>query len=1189
MTENKISFTKAQTAAIETKGKNLLVSAAAGSGKTATLTERIIRSLTDTENPSDISKMLVVTFTRAAAQDLRQKIFKALSLAIADDPKNKHLSSQLVKLENAKICTIDSFYYDLLRENSSSLGLPSNLRIADTAEAALLAKEIMDATISDFYNRDLEAFSRFAESFVSIRGMSRLGVVLLDLYSHISSYPEGIEFLRLSAEDCFAGADGDFFDTRFGSVLRENTADELRCFIAQLSDCVDFMSSDEELSQKYLPSFSYDLTFCKDLLCALEGENGYACARDILAGYSPIKLKSLTKATEDSVVAKEMRAGISKSISDLSKKSFALSPEAISTAMKDTAKMTLILHGLLCEFEAKLTEEKLSRGFLDFDDIRRYVLKLLVRDDGTPTETAKNISERYTDIYIDEYQDVDRVQDMIFFAISNGKNRFMVGDIKQSIYSFRGAEPSVFSGYRKAYPLHDSDDAKSSPSESIFMSENFRCDRTVIDFTNRVCSYLFGLFSESIGYTAEDDLVFAKSTPSDYQAPKVEITVAVPPSDEESEYVSNADNNRYAEAKYIAATISELLRTGRKANGERILPSDIAIMFRSGKMKEHLTRALDEFKIEWCGAENGKYFEDPNVLLVLSLMNVIDNPHRDIHLAATLRSPLFDVSLESLVVLRKYCDSSYSLYDCVEEYAKNENNKLSQKCREFISEIDLLRDMTLSLPVDRLLKNIYSSKRFCAAGLCGSENLTLLYEYARKFESGSFKGLYNFIEYINKLIADKTTFDIGTNTSSATKVSLMTIHHSKGLEFPVCFLAGTSGEFNRNEFKESMLFEASVGVAMKLPDDSGFARMNTPLREAIASRILASNAEEEIRVLYVALTRARERLYITGSSKKSADELLAIASQRKRYSMRHTLMKCKSYLDWILLALADTTLDGVCDLNFVEADKIEAAVVRAEDAEKTEDSASDPTLVESLKEKFAFKYPYASLSRLPAKISVSRLSPDVLDENDDSLDLSTSRSKTAVPPIFTDGVRKASAAERGTATHLFLQFCDFARTKRTGVREELSRLIEERYIPKNSEELVFIDELERFFDSELFEKIKTAKEVIREQRFNILLPPSMFSKDEQFIGELGDEMLAVQGVIDLVIIDSEDRLCLYDYKTDRLSRQELTDTEKLTEKMQKLHSQQISYYKLAVAKLFDRPCDIAQIYSTHAAKTVDIH
>lgn len=1183
-------WTEAQSAAINTRGKDLLVSAAAGSGKTATLTERIIRSLTDKDAPSDISKMLIVTFTRAAAAELRQRIFTAITDALAEDPSNRHLSGQLVKIGNAKICTIDSFYLDIIRENFSSLGLPPTFRIADTAETELLSKEIMSDTVNRFYDLDADSFSRFAESFSNIRNSSKLPDVFLNLYSHVCSYPEGTEFLKVCAQRCAESAELDFFNSAFGEILREDTAETVRYFISVLSDAVEQINADENAAVCYLPSFSYDLTFCRDLLDALEN-GSYAKVRAQILSYIPIKLRSLKgESAEAFAPLKDKRASITKAIRVLGTKAFALTPENISAAMRDTANITITLYRLLSEFEDKLDKEKRARAICDFNDIRRYALKLLVNPDGSPTETARNISEGYTDIYIDEYQDVDRVQDMIFRAISNGRNRFMVGDIKQSIYGFRGAEPHVFAGYKAAFPVHGSNEAADSLCEAIFMSNNFRCDENIIKFTNTVCSYLFGICAENIGYCGDDDLVFSKLLPADdYVSPKVTLGIIVPPEDEESDYVSNSENNKYSEAKYIAAKISELLATGKKADGSPIRPSDIAVLFRSGSMKPYLKRAFDEAGIGYCGAENDKYFENPDVLLMLSLLNIIDNPHRDIYLAGTLHSPLFDFTLDELVTLRRYCDTSYSLYDTVSEYSKGENDPFSQKCRDFISVLNGWRDMTLSLSVDKLLKNIYSSKLFAVCGLANSENLRLLYEYARQFESGTFRGLYNFIEYINKIIAEGTKFETATSEASADKISLMTVHHSKGLEFPVCFLCGTAGEFNRSEFRDSLIFEYSAGVAMKIPDTTGFARINTPMREAVASKIILGQTEEEMRVLYVALTRAREMLCVTANSSRSESRLRAEADSRRTYSGKYVLRKCKSYLEWILTAIAFRDMSDVCDIEFVPADSI-SAPIKLSVPESVEDTAeSDVVLLAELKEKFDFKYEYSNLSRIPAKISVSRLSPDVLDENNGTLNMFEGERSVTVPEIFGRTERsKISAAERGTATHLFLQFCDFRKAEEHGVAEELSRLIEERYIPSNSADAVFKDELERFFKSELYLRIKNAKKIIREQRFNILLPPAMFSKDTAFIEAVGDELLAVQGVIDLIVIDENDNLCLYDYKTDRLSAAERGDRALLKEKMSRLHAEQLSYYKIAVERMFGRECQTVEIYSTCAATTVSI-
>lgn len=1185
------NWTPAQSAAIATHGVDLLVSAAAGSGKTATLTERIIRSLTDKDSPADISKMLIVTFTRASAADLRQKIFEAISDALAEDPSNRRLAEQLVKLGSARICTIDSFYLDLIRENFSTLGLSPDFRIADTAEILLLSRELMNETIDEFYNKDTDSFSRFTECFVNIKGASRLTDILLDLYSHISSYPEGVEYLKNSAQSCMINTDTDFFRSRFGDVLLSETRDKIRYYATVLDDAVKKISEDEDTAKAYLASFAYDLTFCRDMLDILD-KRSYSSARAHILGYSPIKLGRLASelATDEIKSFKEKRTSITKDIRELAKKSFGLTPDNISAAMADTGAITLTLYSVLSSFEGRLNAEKLRRSLCDFSDIRRYALKLLVAPDGTPTEYAKTLSLEFTDIYIDEYQDVDRVQDMIFRAISNGSNRFMVGDIKQSIYGFRGAEPSVFAGYRAAFPEHDSDTVDGG-GRSIFMSNNFRCDENIIAFTNRICSYLFGICSENIGYTASDDLVFSKTSPSeDYISPKVSLSIVVPPEDEDSDYVKDAENNRYSEAKYIASQISELLRSGTLANGERISQADIAVLFRSKNMLPHLRRAFDEFGIEYNGGEDDKYFENPDVLLILSILNVIDNPHRDIYLAGTLNSPLFACSMDELVTLRGYRDRSCSLYEAIEAYAEENTDSLADKMKGFLSVLEGLRSLSLSLPVDKLIRRIYTSEIFAKASLTVTDNLRALYEYARRFEAGTFKGLYNFIEYINKIISEGTKIDTGSESSAANAVSLMTIHHSKGLEYPVCFLCGTSGEFSKSDFKDSLIFHADIGAAMKLSDGTGFARINTPMREAVASRIISDQIEEEMRVLYVALTRARERLYVTASTSKSPDKLLDMAKEKRAYSSKYPLIKCHSPIEWILTAISGVDVSDICNLSFISADTLSTPRELIDELPLLEHKPiADAELESALAKKFAFEYPHAKLSRIPAKISVSKLSPDVLDESGDTHEIFEPESACTPPTILLgESAGKPSAAERGTATHLFLQFCDMKRTEATGVSEEMARLIEYGFLPKGTDSVAFSDELENFFKSELYAKIKGAREIIREQRFNILLPASMFSKDSEFISNAGEELMAVQGVIDLVLIDADGALCLYDYKTDRLTKAELGDDALLQKKMSSLHSQQIFYYKLAVERLFGRPCDIAQIYSTQAAKTVNV-
>ena len=1214
-------WTKGQLAAINIRDKTLLVSAAAGSGKTATLTERIIRSLTDKDSPSDISKMLIVTFTRAAATELRDRIFKALSEELAKDPQNRRLNEQLIKLGSAKICTIDAFYLDIIKQNFTALGISASARIADSSELDILKKSTMDEVIDYFYDTD-SAFPSFAECFIRTKSIYMLAEPLLDLYDSVLSCPEGIEFLKKSAQYLQDAADKElnFFDTPYGqSILRELRA-KFEYFPRVLDDAYKHAEDNADIIGKRSACYAYELEFSKNVYSALmQNSVEYDGIRELFLSYSPPNLGAIKRGEQDSeegIFYKEKRKEIKDDITALRDKIFSRSNADVCEEMRMTAKNVDMLYRVLSEFSARLREEKLRRNVMDFDDVKRYTMKLLVNADGTPTELAKKYSEQFTDIYIDEYQDVDLVQDSIFSSISKN-NRFMVGDIKQSIYGFRGAEPKVFASYKERFYSLDTENEEippeNVPEATIFMSENFRCDENIIKFTNTVCSRIFCASAESIGYTSADDLRFSKFPPRGDNKAEVAVILtknAEPDEDENDtetkkkkrrrKKAEDALDKEELEAEYIAEKIASLVGKERLANGELIKAGDVAILYRSNKMVAYLVDALAKRGILCSEGGGDSYFESPDVLLVLSLLNVVDNPHRDIHLAATLCSPLFEFTLDDLIAIRKSAPDAYSLYDATAEYGKGESD-LAKKCRDFDEKLSELRASSLSLPVDRFLRLLFESDVFAASGLLSDRdsfgeggNLLRLYDYARTFEAGSFKGLYNFTEFTNTLIENGKMLEVVPKDRCAERVTLTTMHHSKGLEFPVCFICGTGSKKNMKQLNGSLLYEYPTGVAMKLSDSTGFSRVNTPLREAIAKNKFISEIEEEMRILYVALTRARERLYITAAINSDADKIKTAARMTARYTCRYTLTHCMSFIDWILIPFEDSASDvySCCTLRFLSADECvkapEANENTPDETQKTERPEPDRALCESLKEKFAYSYGYSELTRIPAKLSVSRLSPDILDENDTSADLTVAE-KTRIPDFFITGKpHAATSAERGTATHLFLQFCDFRRAKQTGISEEIATLTEKRFIPENISELIYVDELERFLESELAERIYAADSMIREQRFNVLLPAAAFSESKDFQKLLSDESLAVQGVIDLILIDKNGDVELYDYKTDRLTKTELSDYGAAKAKLNAAHGLQLSYYAYAVEKLFERKCTRVCIYSTHSARLYDV-
>ena len=1192
-------WTPAQSAAMNTRGKTLLVSAAAGSGKTATLTERIIRRVTDKESPADIAQMLIVTFTRSAAAELRSRIFGALTDALADDPSSKHLASQLMKIGSAKICTIDSFYLDVIRSNFSTLGLSAKFRLADDSEYALMARRAMDESIDKMYATE-PLFPTFCECFGNVKASSRVTDVMLDTYEKLNSIPEGIEYIAKAAKKTEENASVDFMLTPYGEIVKQSTADMLEYYAEIFASALEYMESDEHMANAYGASFAYDHSYVLALIDELRSENAsYERMQELLASYSPVPLANLSSKnkTDEAKRYQTLRTEFNTKRKALIASTYSKSQSLIERAMKDTSKMLYVLYALLSDFETRIEEAKARISVMTFSDVRRYTMRLLVDSNGNPTEIAQRYAEQYTDIYIDEYQDVDRVQDLIFKSIAKATNRFMVGDIKQSIYGFRGAEPMLFAEYRRDFPPLEN--SQGSNSATIFMSDNFRCDPNVIYFTNTVCATLFSACADSIGYTSEDDLRCSKLLPSkEYISPKVKIALITPPEDAEDdeEIETDSDARKVWDARYVANEILRLMREEKKADGSPITPGDVAILFRAKSMIPAITAELERAGLLYSLADSERYFENPDVLMVLCILNAIDNPERDVYLAGALRSPIFNFSMDELITLRRYVKSNYSLFGALCEYANNEDDELAKKSREFIEELEAWQSDATSLPVDRFLRMLFYSERFIASGLVSQTdsrgeggNLLILYEYARKFENGSFKGLYQFVEYINSVIRDGGKLASENKGGASDRVSVMTIHKSKGLEFPVCFICNTTGSIRPQEISNSMVFEYSSGIALKVADGSGFARINTPMRDAVISKLYTKQIEEEMRILYVALTRARERLYLTGTTAYGLDKLSDKAEANARLLNRYTILnKCSSYLDWTLTSLAASKSDSY-EIECIPMDKLGSEILDEKVDNEDNSSEIDEALVASLREQFDFKYEYAPLSRVPSKLSVSRLYPDVLDENDDSLELFTTEKKATVPDFFTVGApSKPDSAERGTATHLFLQFCDHSYALKNGIDEELSRLIHKKFIPESTKDQIYLGELESFLHSELIELILGAKQVIREQRFNVELPVGDFSSDPELLDKMQNETLAVQGVIDLILVGEDGEISLYDYKTDRLTREERENYELAARKMNDAHGLQLSYYAKAIELLFGKPCRRIAVYATHSARLYDI-
>ena len=1187
------NWTKAQTKAIEVKDKTLLISAAAGSGKTTVLIERIIRLLTDPINPTEISRMLIVTFTRAAAAELKQRISAAISAALAERPNDKRLFKQLSALGSAHISTIDSFYGDVVRSNCQMLGIPSNLRISDDSELTKIRKRIMDEVIDLGYSGELSVseddFAALADSLSDMRNDSKLYEIFYDLYNKLQSHPHYIDFLNECADSYDLLDSEDFFDSVYGKVIKEYVKLELEFLIRLLTDALDYFSGYE---QAVRAPFEDDLAFCE---CALEQLNSgnYLKTREFFSTYSPTKLKSPKgdDKTERAEYFLGMRTKIVKEkIKKLQSMYFGagFSSDELKIYAKGSALRCRTLYAILSKFDVLYKQEKLSLGICEFSDIKLWAYELLVDSNGEPTELAKTLSQSFDCVFIDEYQDVDGVQDLIFKAISKPCGRFMVGDVKQSIYRFRGAEPTLFMNYRNSFaPIDDkSEDIPSDDNCTIFMSENFRCDKTIIDFANKVCSYLFTTASENIDYADEDNLSFSKLVPDGYVPTRVTVNLI------DRKAVDVEFEN--AEAAYIASEINRLINEEKKANGEPITAGDIAVLSRGYAFCAEVQRALDKYGIPHSGGADTNIFDDAEVSLAISLLNVIDNPMRDVHTAAVLLSPLFKFTADMLIKIKgENTEGACYLYDEVCAYASKNDDELSQSCKNFIKVIDELREQTRSMPADRVMAQIFHQFSFLSrSSESGSrEALIGLYENARCYEGDTFKGLYSYLKYVDDMIENQISPKASAGESDD-GVKLMTIHKSKGLEFPVCFVGGCAKPFNRDDAKDRLLYASGLGIATDLSDQTGFGKIKTPYRKSLSRFVLNESAEEEMRVLYVALTRGRERLYVTADPRYGTDREFALARTYKEYGGRAAILDSNDYLSWVLTALhGENDENRAFDVSVMTygdiptlPDKVPSK--KAGDQIGDEQIKNSDEIASTIKKNLDYEYPYLHIANLPAKLSVSKLSPNVLDvsegiklEDDEAEGLDTKLPRIYRNPSFLSEGSKATSAEKGTATHNFLQFCDFERAIRNGVSNELDRLIERRFIDRSMGELVNIKQIESFLKSPLYAQLSRAKKVYREQRFNILLPASQFTEDAEYAKLIKDEKLLIQGVIDLFFEDEDGKLILCDYKTDFLTSEELNSRELACKKLSERHSRQLSYYAAAINEIFGRKPDEVLIYS----------
>lgn len=1149
--------TRSQQAAIETRGRAVLVSAAAGSGKTKVLTERLLSRISD---DADIDSFLIITFTKAAAAELKSRIVDEIAKRLAAEPDNRRLRRQSALCQKAQIGTIHSFCATFLRENCHAAGLSPEFKVIEEERSEAIRRRVIERVMDKAYEEPTRDFLLLADSVGSGRDDSRLSEIVLSLHKKMQSHARPDLWAKEQIELMSAGTD-DIAATPWAQEILSSVRASAEFWAQAMENAAQKAYTNEKIGAAYGESLSATALCLRDL--ARSCAEGWDRARQFLPIEFP-KLKSLRNSPDPELSEhiKALREGCKAACKKLTVMLNA-SEEKLAGDMQKTAPAMRALLELTLDFDKAYAAEKKRRAEVDFADLEHFTARLLTDGTGAPTALARELSRRYTEIMVDEYQDVNRVQDAIFRAVSkDGTNLFMVGDVKQSIYRFRLAAPTIFTEKYLSYA--DLDAVQGLDPVRIMLQENFRSRSEVIEGANHVFRTCMSAKLGEIDYDENAELKCGASY--DGAVPKPELVLVDVTADGEDD----SPDKTALEAQAVAGKIHALMRSGTLVSDKGVQRplrySDIAILMRSmASVGEVFRRELLNADIPVLGGGSGSYFESVEVSALVCLLAVIDNPHQDVPLIAVLRSPFFGFSADELSEIRA-ADKKSDFYTALTKNAEH-----SARCAEFADTLTDFRQCAPDMELGELLRYIFD--RLDLAAVCSAmtdgatrrDNVMLLSDYAKRFEATGFKGLHRFVEWLNSL-AERG--DEPGRGAVGNAVQLMTVHKSKGLEFPVVFLCGTSKRFNRSDLREAVLIHPELGLGPKVTDTKRGIEYASLQRNAVSLRADREMLSEEMRLLYVALTRAKERLIMTATMSEPETKLQKLMMGTAFPVSPEILMTAQNTATWLMYA-ALSDKDERLSLSIYRPERTQ--IDEKSTNEQTE-AAADPELVERLRRNLDFSYPYPAAEALPSKVTATELKS--YDEPDpESVSLAPSMQRTFRSPSFLREDKPLTATERGTATHMVLQFIDYAKAGTLdGIRSEIARLTVSRHISERQAQAVNAEAIERLFASDLGQRIMNADRLMREFKFSILCPAEDF-----FDGGDGESVL-LQGVIDCCI-EENGALTIIDYKTDRVHGQALYERAKS-------YAGQLRAYAIAIGKMTGKPVAGCALYFLDDGQTV---
>ena len=1294
-------WTQEQQNVIDSRGGNLLVAAAAGSGKTAVLVERIIQMILNSDLKIDIDKLLVVTFTNAAASEMRERIGDAISKKLDENPEDEHLQDQLVLLNKASITTIHSFCLEVIKSNFHKINLDPNFRIGDETECSLMKLEAIDETFDILYEQNDEEFCYLVDCYAEKRGDSNLQNLILSIYSFVMASPYPKVWLKESAEDFNITDDFDFATSKWAKAILETVKIQMEGIEKSLCKAIEDVYGIDELVT-FTDKLKIEYEKIKEILyaCDTSWSDAYRqissmTFENYAKGVKRIPKDAPSYIKEEKDKAKKIRDNAKKSIEKIKTSVFNKNYDDLKDEIKFLYPIVKSLSDVVLMFEQIYSQKKRDKGIIDFNDIEHFALQILTETDengdfvfdeegkNIPSDIALEYREKFYEIFIDEYQDSNQVQEVILSTIAKQKepNRFMVGDVKQSIYRFRQAKPEIF---LQKYATYDTD--LSSKYKKIMLYKNFRSRKEVVDSVNYIFEHIMSKNLGEIDYNEEEKLNLGANF-EEVEDEKIILGGAteihlmekkvpeVEDPDEEEEEGEDLDASQI-EARMVGKIIRDIMRPNE--NGEimqvfdkkletyrNVEYKDIVILLRAtSAWAPVFAEELINMDIPTYADMGQGYFETMEIQVIMSFLKVIDNPMQDIPLIAILRSPIYGFTPEDFIDIR-ITDKKVSFYEAMmmfvgekidlsneeeqdiaedeisddigneiidvnineensyvdadmDDYYQNINyedfeyeneefiyndevmyesyisenveddliyeinsniegdeesqkSELELKVRRFLDDLKELQEKSMYMSTDEFLWYIYTNSgyyAYCGALPGGSQrqaNLRILFERAKQFEETSFKGIFNFINFISKL--KKSNSDMGsakTLGENANVVRIMSIHKSKGLEFPIVICSGMGRNFNTMDFRKDVLYHHELGYGPQIVDFERRISYPSIAKEALKCKINIENISEEMRILYVALTRAKEKLIITSSIKDIEQNMHKWSSNISTEKMvsKYDILNGKNYMDWMMPAIIKhkdledirETYNLSTSISMEDESKWSVKTWNRDDIdfEKHEKegirevlntmdlSQHDTEYYEQIEKKLNFEYPYLGVVKKAASISVTEIKKrqEEYEEQEDSLGLYKRKTTLKKPKFLSESQKseKITGARRGTIVHLIMEVLDFEKVNtESEIKAQIQDLVKRRIITEKESQVLSPRKIMRFFKSPIAKRMLSSKFVKREQKiYTQIKMNDIYLNDEIFKNNretYENESVMLRGVIDLYF-EEDDGLVILDYKTD---------------------------------------------------------